>query len=1094
MNSRHYIFSLLLTTLGLACTAGAQDPSKAAPPTRVDYTRMPMSFEPNVGQAPAGTHYVARGPRYSVRLENDGPVLLLAPASKTPARRIAVSFPGARSSMKPEPVGELAGKVNYLLGNQRKNWHRNVPTYQRVQYKAVYPGIDVIYYGHQGRLEYDFQVAPHADPSRIRLHFEGAGNARLDASGDLVFDRAGDAFRQHQPVAYQERGGIRASVESRYRLLSGGDAALELGSYDASLPLVIDPTLSYATYLGGAGNEGITSIKVDATGALYVAGFTSSTSFKVVGGVQSSYKGRIASDEFYGFGDAFVAKFGPTGSLVYSTYLGGKADDVAMALAIDGSGSAYVAGATRSTDFPVTPGTVQTKYAGSSPDPFFSAGDAFVVKLSADGSRIVYGTYLGGSMNDGALGIAVDENGNVAVVGVTLSTDFPTTSDAVSRAFRGAANISITPSGDAFLARLNATATTLLYSTYLGGRSHDFARAVALDPQGNAYICGSTYSSDFPVTEGVVQKTFRGVETSDNYDAAADDAWVMKIGSQGTLVYSTFLGGSYRDAALGIAVDGSGNAYVTGHTMSTNFPVTNHSTYAGRGANGFAGDVVQGDAFVSKLNATGSALIYSTYLGGSGDEVGIDIAVDAAGNAYVAGFTLSKNFPVSGDALQKTFAGFGGQGFAIDGPPPEGITNFGDAFITRLDPQGTPSYSSFFGGPGDDFAMAVAVDGGGNIYIAGNTVSSSLPLSSNPVQPAYGGGGNTLFPRGDAFLARFDFGGTLPAVPATISFLPPDATSGAAGSTLPVTVQVADAQGVAISGLTVTFSGTNAAVNPATAATSDSGRASTTVTLGSIAGAAQVTASVAGLASINLNLTVTAAVAGPVVQSVVNGASFLHKVAPGSLITLFGTGLATDRADATSVPLPTALGGVKVRVGNILIPLLVVLSTQINAQLPFEITPGDASVTVELNGVVSAPFSFTVQAAAPGVFVFGDNRAVAQNVADDGKVTLNSADNPVLPDKLMIVYVTGQGALDHPIASGAAAVSDPLSRPTAKYSVTVGGQQAAIDFFGMTPGLVALLQANIHIPKDLKPGTYAVVVTVGGDSSNGPNITVGAKP
>jgi len=1088
MISRNGISAILLAVVGFGCLA--------AKPARIDYARLPMNFEPNVGQAPAGVHYVARGANYVVRLENAGPVLLLQPAPNAPKQRIAISFPGGRTRIQPKGVDRQEGKVNYLLGNRSPGWHRDVPTYGRVQYAAVYPGIDVVYYGRQGSLEYDFQVAPHADPSRIRLHLRGAGRPNLDEAGDLVFAGGGDALRQHRPIAYQERDGARTSVEARYRLLPSGDAAFELGAYDSGLPLVIDPTLSYATYLGGAGNDGIGSIKVDATGALYVAGFTSSASFTVIGGVQAGYKGVNTAGQYLEFGDAFVAKFGPTGALVYSTYLGGSDDDVAAALAIDASGNAYVAGATRSTDFPVTPGAVQSKFGGASEDPFMKTGDAFVVKLSPDGGQILYGTYLGGSMNDIALGIAVDASGNVAVVGYTLSTNFPTTSDAISQTFRGAANLAIQDTGDGFLTRLDSTGK-LLYSTYIGGQSHDFARGVALDAQGNAYLCGSTFSSNFPVTDGVVQKAFHGVETSTDYINYSDDAWVMKVSPQGTIVYSTYLGGSFRDSAFGIAVDAAGNAYVTGHTMSKDFPVTNNSTYGGTGGNGQAGDFFLGDAFVSKLTPDGSALVYSTYLGGPGDEIGTDITVDAAGNAYVVGYTLSTNFPVSSDALQKTFAGLGGQGTDDGGPPPEGTFNFGDAFITKFDPQGTMLYSSFFGGSGDDIAVAVAVDSGANVYIAGNTMSHDLPLGSNPVQATFGGS-TILGPRGDAFVAKFDFGGTLQAVPAKISFVSGAPTSGAAGATLapPVAVLVVDAAGAAIEGLSVTFTASNASVNPTSAMTDATGQASTTVTLGNATGAAQVTAAVAGLTAVNLDLTVTAAVQGPVVGSVVNAASFLQNaaVAPGSMITLFGTGLATARTDAGSVPLPTNLGGTKVRVNNILSPLIVVLATQINAQLPYEIVVGSASVTVELNGVVSAPFTFGVQAAAPGIFVYGENRAVAQNVAADGSVTLNTPSNPVIPGNPMVIYLTGEGMLDNPVATGAAAVNDPLSHPSAPYSVSVGGKPAGVDFVGMTPGLVALGQADIRVPADLTPGDYAVVVTIGGKQSNAPNITVGKKP
>jgi uncharacterized protein (TIGR03437 family) len=1082
MLSRNVVSSLLLAIVGFT--------PLAAKPARVDYASLPMNFEPNVGQAPRGVHYIARGARYSVRLESSGAVLLLEPS-----RRIAISFPRGRTKMLPQGVDRQEGKVNYLLGNLSHNWHSNVPTFGRVRYEAVYPGIDVVYYGQQGRLEYDFQVAPHADPSRIRLHFEGAGRPRLEENGDLVFSSVSEMFRQHQPVAYQERNGVRTSVEAHYRVLPSGDAALALGTYDASLPLVIDPTLSYASYLGGSGNDAISSIKVDATGALYVAGFTSSASFPTVGGVQAGYKGVNAAGQYFQFGDAFVAKFSPTGTLVYCTYLGGSDDDLAAALAIDASGNAYVAGATRSTDFPVTAGAIQSKFGGASEDPFMKTGDAFVVKLNPAGSQILYATYLGGSMNDMALGIATDASGNVAVVGATLSTNFPTTPDAISTTFRGAANLAIQDTGDGFLTRLDATGK-LLYSTYIGGQSHDYARGVALDAQGNAYLCGSTFSSNFPVTDGVAQKAFHGVESSTDFTHYSDDAWVMKVSAQGTIVYSTYLGGSFRDTAFGIAVDALGNAYVTGHTMSNDFPVTNNSKYGGTGGNGQAGDFVLGDAFVTKLSPDGSTLVYSMYLGGPGDEIGDDVTVDASGNAYVVGYTLSTNFQVTSDALQKTFGGLGGQGTDTGGPPPEGTFNFGDSFISKLDPQGAMLYSSFFGGSGDDVAMAVAVDSGGNVYIGGNTMSHDLPLGSHPVQTTFAGS-TILGPRGDAFVAKFDFGGKLQAVPAKISFLAGAPTTGAAGATLSpaVTVQVEDATGAAIQGLNVTFSGTNASVNPVSALTDASGKASSIVTLGNTAGAALVTASVAGLAPVNLSLTVTVAVQGPTVGSVVNAASFLQyvAVAPGSMITLFGTGMATTRADAGTVPLPTNLGGTKVRVNNILCPLIVVLATQINAQLPYEVATGDASVTVELNGVVSAPFAFKVQAAAPGVFVYGDNRAVAQNVAADGSSTVNAADNPVIPGHPMVIYISGEGALDNPVPSGAAAVSDPLSRPVASYSVTVGGKTAVVDFVGMTPGLVALGQANIRIP-DLNPGDYPVIVTIGEQKSNAPNITVGKKP
>jgi uncharacterized protein (TIGR03437 family) len=1070
----------------------------ACPAFGIDYSHTQMAFEPNVGQAPGGIQYVARGAKYSIQLSARRSDLIIPARGQRGARRFAITFPGSSVAPKPHALNKLAGTTNYLIGKNSKGWHAGVPTYERVRYEGIYAGIDLDYYATQGHLEYDFRIAPQADPTAIRIRLAGAGRARLDASGDLVFNDDSGVLRQHRPVAYQERSGARVAVAAAYRLTSTGDVALDLGDYDRALPLIVDPTISYSTYLGGTGSDGISSIKVDATGALYVAGFTNSASFQhTAGAVQGAYKGRGQAGEFFSFGDAFVAKFSPSGALVYSTYLGGSSEDLATALAIDASGNAYIAGATRSFDFPVTPGAAQTRFGGVSPDDFFSKGDAFVVKLSPDGSKILYGTFIGGAMNDGAWAIAVDGAGNATVAGETLSTDFPTTANAISKTFNGSANTSLTPSGDAFVVQLNASGSAFTYATYLGGRSHDLARGVALDPQGNIYVCGHTYSSNFPVSSGALQTKFRGVETA-SYDAAANDGWVMKINTQGAMVYSTYLGGSFRDDAFGIAVDAAGSAYVTGRTMSTDFPVTPgaiRATYGGSGANGQSADPLQGDAFVAKLNPAGSALVYSTYLGGSGDEAGLDITLDAAGNAYVAGFTLSTAFPVTSDAQQKTFAGLGGQGFDTGGPPPEGTLNFGDAFITKLSPTGALLYSSYFGGSQDDFAMAIAVDSAGNIYIGGNTVSSNLPTTA-ALQSTYGGGGSTsLFPKGDAFVAKFDFGGRLVVTAAKIAFAAGAPTTGLTGATLaaPVTVNVTDAQGAALAGVTVTFTATNATVNPATATTGNTGTASTTITLGATAGTASITASVTGLAPITTTVAVTAAPAGPVVTAVVNGASFLPVLAPGSWITIAGTALTTARVDAGSVPLPTALGSLHVKVNGVNIPLLVGLSTQINAQLPYEIKPGNATLTVDVNGVTSPATPIIVQPTAPGVFVFGSNRAVAQNVSDDGSLTVNTSTNPIVPGKSMIVYLTGQGALNNPVTTGDIASGSPLSIPQAEYSITVGGKSAIIDFLGMTPGQISLVQANIRVP-DLNPGDYAVVVTIGGQKSNDPVITVGPRP
>jgi uncharacterized protein (TIGR03437 family) len=560
------------------------------------------------------------------------------------------------------------------------------------------------------------------------------------------------------------------------------------------------------------------------------------------------------------------------------------------------------------------------------------------------------------------------------------------------------------------------------------------------------------------------------------------------------LTWATFAGGSGGDATYALGVDSTGSAIIGGRTTSRDFPVTTgaiQTKYGGSGGVGQPSDLALGDGFVLKLNPAGTAAVYSTYLGGPGDEMVTSMALDGAGNAYVVGFTLSGNFPVSSDALQPANAGYGGQGGTGLQEDGSGNINTGDAFLTKISPTGALMYSSYFGGRGDDAAFTIALDAAGNPYIGGVTVSSDLKTTGGIVQSSYGGGGG-IYPRGDGFITKFDFGGKVVATPATVSLVSGTATSGTAGAALstPMSVLVVDAAKNPVAGVTVTFSGVNASVNPASAVTDGAGHASTTVTLGSTVGSASVMATVAGLSPVALNLTVSAGVPLPTVTAVANGASFLSTMAPGSWITIFGQNFVGQTSTAAVVPLPTTLGAVQVTVNGAAIPLYVVSATQINAQLPYETALGSAKLVVVAGGVSSAASTLTVSAAAPGIFVFGDNRAVAQNVQKDGSLTLNTATNPIPAGGTIVAYLTGQGPLDNPVATGATAPTTQLSRPTMPYSVKIGGLTAAVGFIGMTPGQIALVQANITVPLALTPGDYAVTVTIGGVPSNGPVISV----
>src|ERR1022692_4291600 len=504
----------------------------------------------------------------------------------------------------------------------------NVPTYGKVKYEGIYPGIDLVYYGNQRQLEYDFVVAPGADPRRIQFALRGSGAKSIsrDTDGDLVLDMAEGQLRWHKLVVYQERDGARQEIAAHYFIKHKNRVVFEIAYYDLRRPLFIDP-LVYSTYLGGSGDDIGQGIALDSSGNAYVTGYTSSTDFPTTSGAFQTSCGRGCGSAHP---DAFVTMLNPSGSaLVYSTYLGGSSSDYGNGIALDSSGNAYVTGQTGSANFPTTPGAFQTSCGGGCGSP-----DAFVTMLNPSGSALVYSTYLGGSSSDYGNGIAVDSSGNAYVTGVTNSTDFPTMNP-LQPTYGGG--------GDAFVAQLNPTGSALVYSTYLGGSGDDFAYDTAVDSSGNAFVTGITFSTNFP-TMNPLQPTYGG----------NGDAFVTKFNPTGSgLIYSTYLGGSGEDSSNGIAVDSSGNAYVTGGTSSPNFPTMNplQPTFAG----------VQ-DAFVAQLNPTGSALVYSTYLGGSGDDTGQGIAADSSGNAYVTGQTGSANFPTM-NPLQPTYGGGGYDAF-----------------------------------------------------------------------------------------------------------------------------------------------------------------------------------------------------------------------------------------------------------------------------------------------------------------------------------------------------------------------------------------------------------------------------------------------
>ena len=454
------------------------------------YGQIPLSFEVNQGQTAAQVDFLSQGSGYTLFLTPTETVLSLqkpAPAAGGGAEApdsVVLSSRFVGANPQPQVVGldRLAGTSNYFIGSDPSQWHTNVANYGQVEYQDLYPGVDLVFYGNQRQLEYDYVVVPGTDPGVIKLAIDGAESMTIDGQGDLVLHTSGGDVLEHAPVVYQESGGVRQPVSGQFVLEGDGQVGFAVGAYDHTQPLVIDPVLSYSTYLGGTSLTACSGIAVDSAGDAYVTGTTYSTDFPTTAGAfQTSLGGG-------GNGDAFVTKLNPTGTaLVYSTYLSGTNYDGCNGIAVDTAGNAYVTGDTTSTDFPTTTGAFQTTYRGG--------GDAFVTKLNSTGTALVYSTFLGGTNGDGGLGIAVDTAGNAYVTGDTTSTDFPTTTGAFQTTYRGG--------GDAFVTKLNPTGTALVYSTYLGGTGDDVGFGIAVDTAGNAYVTGDTRSTDFPTTTGL---------------------------------------------------------------------------------------------------------------------------------------------------------------------------------------------------------------------------------------------------------------------------------------------------------------------------------------------------------------------------------------------------------------------------------------------------------------------------------------------------------------------------------------------------------------------------------------------------------------
>ena len=754
--------------LGNAAQNGGAGASAATKQHLIEtYGKLPLSFEANVGQTSDEVAFLSRGSGYTFFLTRHAEAVLVLQKSATQEgkaeRVVAESTPAAVLRMKlagatanPEAAGleELAGRVNYFVGSDPLKWHADVPTYARVNFSSVSPGIDLAYYGNRQQLEYDFIVAPHANPEEIAMSFEGAEAISIDSNGDLVLTINKKELRFRRPVVYQEIDGRRREIASAYLLKGKRSVGFEIAAYDPSQRLIVDPMLAYSTYLGGSSGVSGQAIAVDQSGNAFIAGSAVGTDFPTTPGAFQT-TGTAPCTSFcppqLSPQEAFVTEINPQGSaLVFSTYLGGSYSNTGTGIALDNAANVYVTGYTDSNDFPVTLGAWQPVFLGSTSGGCMSCAtyNSFVTKLNPSGNGLVYSTFLGGIGDTQAHGVAVDSAANAYVAGIA-GRGFPTTLGAFQPDFKGACCYDKGPY-NGFVAKLNASGSVLVYATYVGGSgsSGDNAYGIALDTAGEAYIAGFTSSKDFPTTAGAFQPAA---------PLSSGSAFVTKLNTDGSaLVYSTYLGGpnpisgSY-DAAQGIAVDSVGNAYVTGNADSPAFPTTLGAFQAITPAKS---TMYAGSAFLTKLNPTGSGLVYSTYLGSSGADYGIGVAVDSSGDAVVIGTTDSTNFPTTSDAMQRT--------------PPDNYVCC-HAFVTAVNPAGSAlTYSTYFGGSDPlTQARAITVDSSGNAFIVGDTSSTTLPTTPGAFQTA-----NPAAPSHYAAFIMKIAGTTSPAAAATTAAQP----------------------------------------------------------------------------------------------------------------------------------------------------------------------------------------------------------------------------------------------------------------------------------------------------------------------------------
>lgn len=1054
---------------------GAPAAASARARAATNSARMPLSFEQNRGQSDARVKFLARGPGYTLFLTNNEAVFAFpSRAGGREHRPGALRLRFEHSDAGAQIVGqsELPGKTNYFPSGDRSTWHTGIPNYSGVEYREIYPGVDAVFHGTPRRLEFDFDVAPGADPSKIALDFAGGRVLRLDSNGNIVLGvgkSSGGEVTLDRPVMYQQIAGVRREIAGRFVLRGPHRIGFRLGKYDRTQPLVIDPTLSYSTYLGGSAASGNVpssygqAVAVDSSGNAYVTGGTISSNFPTPSGT-----GGASAPQ------SFVSKFGPDGTLLYTSFTAEYF--TVWGIAVDSTGSAYLGG-TALYGIATTPGAYDGPSGGG------ERNLLGVIKLSTDGSAMVYAAQIGlafpSNENLFGMGIAVDSSGSAYIAASTNLGTFPTTP--------GAYQSSCWSTGctaEATVTKLSPDGSSLVYSTLLGGHGGDYATGIAVDANGDAFVTGATGSTDFPTTTGVLQPTCSSSNSDANEppDCADTDVFVSELNPGGSaLVYSTYLGNGINlsngaDSQIGIALDAAGNAYIAGSTDSTVFT---NGLSAGAGPTNPGPPVTCGTEyptcpddidynFLAKVAPGGNTLAYLGFLGGysaspvgavNGYTFGDSVAVDSSGNAYLTGVTTSNFFPVTSDAYQSSFR----EVWPYAGSLCSSTSDCGsEAYLsilnTELSGNSSLVYSTYFGAAtlelNPTLGTGIAVDGSGNAWLTGSTASSTFPTTQNAAQSSCALASSSPSYCDDyAFVTEFATATTTPA--AAITVVSGGGQSAAIGSQFanPLVVKVTDASYDPVSGALVTFSvpssGASASLSSTTGTTASDGTASVTATANGIASstAYTVSATVAGVTTpATFSLTNT-----PAATSLI--------VTPSALSLIYG-----QPVTITAAISPANVNG-SAPTGSV------------------AFYDGTTALTPD-SAVANATASYSVTVPAVGSHTYGaqylGNTNFAESALTDaasavvvGKAAVNLAGPATQPVEVqhgtagsIAVTISGQYS-----GSG-------IDTPSGGLSYSVSGNA-----FGPGTVLVANGSASIPVPGTVAAGSYTVTVSYAGDAN-----------